>query len=1104
MKRQAFLLASVMLIAGAASLAAVPNTVPEREVAQQILDATNVKGGLIVHLGCGDGKLTAALRANDSYLVHGLDSDAKNIEAARKNIQALGLYGPVSVEALNSERLPYVDNLVNLVVAESRSGVSETEILRALAPNGVAYIKTGGQWTKTVKPWPKAIDEWTHFLHGPDNNAVARDSAVDIPRSIQWVSEPRWGRSHEELAGMSAAVTAQGRMFYIVDEAPLASIRFLGDWKLVARDAFNGTLLWKQPIPAWIDHLRHFRSGPAYLPRGLVAVGDKVYVTLGLEAPVLALDGATGKLLREFKGTERTEEIIAENGAIYLVAGTSEANRHGGGLFARNEPPPSNFRYIAAFEADTAKPLWKKNFGKDEFVLPQTLAVKKARLYYQSTFGVVCLDARSGKDIWKTPRATPARRMSFSAPTLVATDDVILLADADTGKTEQEKPSAGSVEWGVNGWNEAGFARKAKNTLRAYAAKDGKEIWSAPCQEGYNSPVDLFVVGGIVWVGADFKGLDLKTGAVVKEIKTKGAPVGMAHHRCYRDKASERFIFTGRSGIEIVSLDKGWLCNNSWIRGTCQYGIMPANGLLYAPPNACACFLTSKVDGFFAAAPQRDKTGAMPFPKEPILEKGPLYGKPLAAETPKGDEWPAYRHDMSRSGATAGAIPDAVKEQWAATLGGKLTQPAIAGGKVFVASSDAHILHALAAADGKEIWRFVAGGRIDSAPTIYKGTAIFGAADGWVYCVGASDGALVWRFRAAPAERLIVAYGQLESLWPVHGSVLIQNDTIYATAGRSSFLDGGIVLYRIEPATGKELSRTVLYGLNPDTGEQLVPEAKFNMEGTVSDILSGDGESVFLKYFAFDRTGKRTESTKPHLFSITGLLGEDWFYRSYWVLSHTMPAAGWGGWANAANQNPSGQILCFNSGAVYGYGREKLAGAAMGHKADTYRLFGRELKEGASQPQAQPQPPARKKKAPAAVAAGGKAAAAKEAGATEAADEPGATAPLAGTSGNTWEDRNSLIVRAMVLGSGRLVIAGPPDLGQKNPDMLAFKNVDQALAGFEGKKGVYLRILAAADGKKLSECQLRDMPVFDGMSAANGRLYLSTSNGSVICLGAGQ
>ncbi|UCF14414.1 MAG: hypothetical protein JSW59_13455, partial [Phycisphaerales bacterium] len=40
---------------------------------RQILDATGIRGGLIVHVGCGDGELTAALRAGDSYLVDGLD-----------------------------------------------------------------------------------------------------------------------------------------------------------------------------------------------------------------------------------------------------------------------------------------------------------------------------------------------------------------------------------------------------------------------------------------------------------------------------------------------------------------------------------------------------------------------------------------------------------------------------------------------------------------------------------------------------------------------------------------------------------------------------------------------------------------------------------------------------------------------------------------------------------------------------------------------------------------------------------------------------------------------------------------------------------------------
>ena len=74
------------------------------EPARQILEATGVQAGLIVHLGCGDGKLTAALRAHDGFLVHGLDADARNVEAARKHIQSSGSYGNVSVDRLSGKR----------------------------------------------------------------------------------------------------------------------------------------------------------------------------------------------------------------------------------------------------------------------------------------------------------------------------------------------------------------------------------------------------------------------------------------------------------------------------------------------------------------------------------------------------------------------------------------------------------------------------------------------------------------------------------------------------------------------------------------------------------------------------------------------------------------------------------------------------------------------------------------------------------------------------------------------------------------------------------------------------------------------------------------
>ena len=79
------------------------------------------------------------------------------------------------------------------------------------------------------------------------------------------------------------------------------------------------------------------------------------------------------------------------------------------------------------------------------------------------------------------------------------------------------------------------------------------------------------------------------------------------------------------------------------------------------------------------------------------------------------------------------------------------------------------------AATGETAWTFSADGRIDSPPTYYRGRLLFGSRDGWVYCLRAADGALIWRFRAAPVDRRLVAFEQVESAWPVHGSVLVDN-----------------------------------------------------------------------------------------------------------------------------------------------------------------------------------------------------------------------------------------------------------------------------------------------------------------------------------------
>ncbi len=105
-----------------------------------------------------------------------------------------------------------------------------------------------------------------------------------------------------------------------------------------------------------------------------------------------------------------------------------------------------------------------------------------------------------------------------------------------------------------------------------------------------------------------------------------------------------------------------------------------------------------------------------------------------------------------------------------------------------------------------------------------------------------------------------------------------------------------------------------------------------------------------------------------------------------------------------------------------------------------------------------------------------------------------------------WSREAPLYVRAMVLADKNLFIAGPPDIIDeeeifKNPDASrAAKKLHEQTDVFEGQKGAFLRVVSASDGKKLTEYKLESMPVWDGMAAANGRLYLSMKNGRVLCL----
>jgi len=342
-----------------------------------------------------------------------------------------------------------------------------------------------------------------------------------------------------------------------------------------------------------------------------------------------------------------------------------------------------------------------------------------------------------------------------------------------------------------------------------------------------------------------------------------------------------------------------------------------------------------------------------------------------------------------------------------------------------------------------------------------------------------------------------MSYEQVESVWPVSGSVLVQDGVAYALAGRSVFLDGGMRLLRLDPLTGKKLSETIMGDRDPRTGQNLQSRISGKkMPVALPDILSSDGKFVYMKSQRFDLQGRRAvidpehqndqEGEGTHLFCPTGFLDDSWFHRSYWIYGKNA-GEGWSEWPVAARLVPAGRILAFDDNYVYGYGRhpQYLCNSSVLE----YRLF-------AADKRLDPDRVARvnKVKIPQNVVNW-----------KNRAERP--EADLSAVRRKWMIEKPEVVARAMVLAGRTLFVAGPPDVVDEEktwghtlePQVQAkLKAQSEAL---DGAQGALLWAVSAEDGARRGRYRLESPPVLDGMIAANGRLYLSLKNGTILCMG---
>jgi len=1000
--------------------------------AEEILTSAGVTGPLVVHIGCGDGKLTALLGAGGGSLVHGLDSEAKKVRAAREHISSRGIYGRVSVDRFDGRNLPYIDNLVNLVVCEHLCAVAMDEVMRVLVPGGVAYVKADGRWNKTVKPRPGEIDDWTHYLHGPDNNAVSQDTIVGPPRRMQWTAPPRWARSHEGAPSIQGVVSVAGRLFYVHDEGPVGMVdkRFPSKWSLVARDAFNGIQLWKRDIGSWADPNTYWLHCTPTPNRRIVAEDDRVYAALGADRAVTVFDAATGRTLAVYKGAESVGELVLNEGVLLAARPTAPVRRRKG----KSPVAKTAAGGVMALDVATGKRMWSVE-GR---IAPLSLSARGDVAMFVDGKDVVCTDLRTGKMRW---------RVASDSGSLVIHAKAVLVLHGK-GITAHS-PTDGSVMW------------THKQSLR-----------------GFVGPAELFVIDGMVWPAGTGVGLDLQTGKSKRRISVGVSPGH--HHRCHQRKATVNYLLNSKRGVEFFDISgKQGPQLHDWVRGTCRLGIVPGNGLLYTPPHACFCYPGVQLKGFNALAPASGSKSQAAPAKAQRVEKGPAFGEDSkSAIAGSRSDWPTYRHDPERSGRASCKAPAALKQGWKVRLSGsgRLTPPVIAAGVVYVADVDAHQVRALKATDGSDAWTFTAGGRVDSPPTITPipnrktgSLCIFGCRDGYVYCLRSSDGELVWRFRAAPSDRRLGACGRIESVWPLHGSVLVRGSLVYVAAGRSSFIDGGISLYALDLKTGEIRHHRQLHD-KPMTMENPAGSGPMDMlQGARTDIMVSGAEGIYMSRVQFDdkltvspndsvnKAGRR--KTGLHISATSGFLDDTYFNRSFWMYARV-----WPGYTLATSAPKSGQILAFDDSTTYSVKVFDRRGPG-NHFRSGYFRPGSGYLICADDNSNEPQQSSRVKGAE--------------------GERPDQIRPMPAK----WTRRIPMRVRAMVLADRTLLLAGPPDAIP----------ADDPLAALEGRRAASLMALSTGDGKTIAECKLDHPPVFDGMASAGEALFVVLKNREILC-----
>ncbi len=708
--------------------------------------------------------------AKAGWMVHALAADATTETALH---QAAGAYDGRGLWISRWRgSLPLTAESVDLVIGD----VDEKEERRVLAPvTGVAVNADGTARLRV--PAPAGRDEWSHWLHGPDNNPVSLDTTFGLPYRMAWLGLP----INSETRSSAGRVAAGGRMFLATGVGDCGQDAGAPQMcELTCRSVYNGMILWRKNLP------KGFRAARQIM----VAGAEQLLLSEG--GAVLRLNAATGAELGRFDvdAQRHIKWLALAEGRLLALTGTPDTPTKGlwgdaqaadgGKAAALASGKLGHGDDLVCLDPATGAVVW--HHRPPQPIDSRCVAVSSGSLYYLAPTGrVAALKLTDGSERW------------------TQTDPAVLNAIAGNRRCDltvglEDRP-------GLLATAEAVYcALSDGTTLVALSARDGSKLWEMPRGEGGRSMILLSTPGKLFAAG-------VQTGGILEPLTGKKLGAFNAGG-CGIITATPGLLFSNAGGATL-DITTGANLPFMPIKTQCHVGGFVTNGRLVYPPAQCRCPVLT---GCVALAKGLAAKELPPTDSADRVEAAPAADAELAIAP--GD-WPTHRADSKRGGATTVPVAGNLRLRWQAAPPHPFATPkrgvfsdevehlpmppVAAGGLVVVASTDGSV-RAFDHATGAARWTTWCEGPVNGTPTIAGGRVVVAAGDGAVYAFAAGDGHRRWRHRIAPSPELIPLYGLPGSPWPANASVVVDGGTVYAVAGMP--LSPGTTVAAIDLASG--------------------------------------------------------------------------------------------------------------------------------------------------------------------------------------------------------------------------------------------------------------------------------------------------------------